>query len=122
MLPLHRTEVAVAVPTSDGHPRDEVVENEVVEDDDTRPAPERVDYPGVRLGVVPDVVESYVGPSRDALASSPRDGELDLLSERRDEERAVVGDARPLRRHGREVCDSHPPRLTREACRPRAPT
>ena len=45
VLELHRVEVAVAVAPADGHPGDEVVDDEVVQDDDARPAAQRVDDP-----------------------------------------------------------------------------
>ena len=57
VLALHRVEVAVAVSPADGHPRDEVVDDEVVQDDDARLPAERVDDPRVGVRVVPDVVE-----------------------------------------------------------------
>ncbi len=41
VLALHEIEVAVTVPAADGHARDEVVENEVVEDDDSGPLSKR---------------------------------------------------------------------------------
>ena len=34
VLALHEIEIAVPVPPTDGHPRDEMVEDEVVQDDD----------------------------------------------------------------------------------------
>ena len=61
-LPLHRGEVAVTVLSPDRQPRDEVVENELVHDDDAGPRPQRLDDPAVRLGVVADVVEADIGP------------------------------------------------------------
>ena len=73
VLALHRVEVAVAVAASDRHPRDEVVDDEVVEDDDTGPAAQGVDDPRVRLGVVPDVVQRDVGAARRALGPATDD-------------------------------------------------
>ena len=69
VLALHRVEVAVAVAAADRHPGDEVVDDEVVQDDDARPPAQRVDDPGVSVGVVADVVERGVGAARSALAS-----------------------------------------------------
>jgi hypothetical protein len=40
-LPLHRVEVAVPVTTTDRQPRDEMVQDEVVQHDDSRRAPQR---------------------------------------------------------------------------------
>ena len=71
-----------------------------------RPAPlERVDDPRVRLGAVSDVIEGDIGSAR-RVASSPRDDDdVEPLSKRREQERAVVGDPRAFRREGREVRD-----------------
>ena len=107
VLALHQVEVAVAVPASDRHPRDEVVEDEVVEDDDTGPLAQAVDDPGVRVGVVPDVVERDVGAPRRRLPPAADDRDVDPLAERRQEQGAVVGDARLLGRHRREVRQLH---------------
>ena len=97
VLGLHGVEVAVTVSTADRHPGDEVVEHEVVEDDDSRPATERVDDPCVRIGVVPDVVEGEVDSPWCALAAVPDDGDVDALLERR----AAAGRCSPRRRSSR---------------------
>ena len=106
-LALHRVEVAVAVAASDRQPGDEVVEHEVVQDDDTGPAAQRVDDPAVRVGVVADVVEREVGAARRPRAPAPDDLDVEALAQRGQEERGVVGDARALRRHRAEVGDLH---------------
>ena len=107
VVALHRVEVAVPVATADGHPGHEVVQDEVVEDDDAGAAAERVDDPRVRVGVVADVVEAEVCPARRALPPVRLHDEVDPPPEGRDEERRVVGDPRPLRRHRRVVRDPH---------------
>ena len=88
-------------------PDDEVVEHEVVEDDDSRLAAQRVDDPRVRVRVVPDVVERDVRPARRPLRPAPHDVDVDPLAQRRQEQRAVVGDAGLLGRHRAEVGDLH---------------
>ena len=107
VLALHQVEVGVAVPPPDGHSGDEVVEDEVVEDDDTRPLAQRVDDPGMRVRVVPDVVERDIGAARRRLLPPTHDGDVDPLAQRRKEQRAVVGDARLLGRHRAEVGELH---------------
>ena len=107
VLALHQVEVAVAVAARERHPRDEVVEDEVVEDDDARPLAQRVDDPGVGAGVVADVVERDVGLARRPPAAALHDLDVDPLAELRQEQRAVVRDARALRRHRREVGELH---------------
>ncbi len=64
VLALHRVEVAVAVAPPDGQTGDEVVKDEIVEDDEARAAAQRIDDPGVRVGVVADVVEAQIGAPR----------------------------------------------------------
>ncbi len=108
VLTLHDVEVAVPVATPDGHPRDEVVQDEVVENDHTGLLAQRVDDPRVRVGVVPDVVEGDVGSARCSLLPPSHDGHVDSLAQRRQQERAVVGDPRLLGRHGAEVREPHP--------------
>ena len=83
VLALHRVEVAVAVATADRHPGDEVVDDEVVQDDDTRPPAQRVDDPGVSVGVVADVVERRVGAARSALAPLLDDRHVEPLPQGR---------------------------------------
>ena len=51
---------------ADRDPGDEVVDDEVVQDDDAGPPPQRVDDPAVRVRVVADVVE------RDVRGDRPR--------------------------------------------------
>jgi hypothetical protein len=72
---LHRGEVAGAVLVTDGQAGDEVVQDEVVQDDDTGTPAQRFDDPAVRLGIVADVVEGDV--SRDGSRLAPTD-DLDL--------------------------------------------
>ncbi len=107
VLALHQVEVAVPVPAPDCHPRDEVVEDEVVEHHDAGTLAKSVDDPGMRVGVVPDMVERHVGAARRGLPPAADDVDVDPLAERRQEERAVIGDARLLGRHRREVRDPH---------------
>ena len=63
-LALHRVEVAVAVAAADREPGDEMVEHEVVQHDEPGRAPQRLDDPAVRLGIVADVVDAELGPAR----------------------------------------------------------
>ena len=64
LLELHRVQVAVRPAAGDGHPGDEVVQNDVVQDDDARTLAERLDDPAVRVRVVADVVERDVAAAR----------------------------------------------------------
>ena len=54
----------MAVAAADRQPRDQVVEDEVVQDDDAWPLAQRIDDPAVRVGVVADVVEGEVAARR----------------------------------------------------------
>jgi hypothetical protein len=90
--PLHRIEVAVPVPAADRHAGDEVVEDEVVKDDEPGRSSQRVEDPAVHLGVVADVVDGEVGPTRRPLRAALHHVHLDVRSERRHEQRRVVTD------------------------------
>ena len=85
VLLLHEVEVAVTVPAPDRHPGNEMVEDEIVQDDDSRSPSQGVDDPRVRVGVVPDVVEGDVGRHVPAEAASRAlsDDDVDALPERR---------------------------------------
>ena len=107
MTPLHRVEVAVPVAAADGHAGDEVVQDEVVEHDEPRRPPERVEDPTVRVGVVADVVDGEIGAARRSLRAALHDLDRDVLPERREQQRRVVRDPRGLRGHRREVRDLH---------------
>ena len=111
-FPLHRVEVAVAVAAADRQPCDEMVEDEVVEDDDARPLPKRLDDPAVRLRVVADVVERNVGAAARPRPAPLHDLDSDPLAQRRQEMGAVVGDPRPFRRHRAVVGDLHESRVS----------
>ena len=102
---LHRVQIALRIAAPERHPRDEVVEDEIVQDDHPGSLPERVHDPGVRLGVVADVVEADVRSARRLLRSSADDGDVQSLLERREQQRAVVGDSRALRGQRGEVRD-----------------
>ncbi len=97
VVALHRLHVAAPVATADRHPGDQVVQDELVQHDDAGPLAESVDDPGVRVGVVADVVEADVGMRR-ALAGLGDDDLLEPLAQRRQEQRRVVGDPRSRRR------------------------
>ena len=99
-LPLHRIEVPVTVAPPDREPGNEVVEHEVVQDDETRCPPQRLDDPSVRVGIVADVVNAEIDTVRRALAAATDDLDLGPLAQRGHEQRRVVRDARPLRWHG----------------------
>ena len=90
VLALHRVEVAVAVAAPDRHSRDEVVDDEVVQDDDSRPPAQRIDDPRMRVGVVPHVVERGIRASRSALAPFPARPSRRAARAGRQQERAVV--------------------------------
>src|SRR5437764_6329074 len=105
-LPLHGAEVALAVAPPEREARDEVVEDEVVEDDDPRALPQRLDDPAVRVGVVADVVEADVGVPRRRL-STRHDMDVEPLPQRREQELAVLRDSGPLWGKRREVGDLH---------------
>ena len=115
---LHRVQVAIGVAAAERHSGDEVMQDEVVEDDDAWPPPQRVDDPAVRVGVVSDVVERDVRPARRPPRSTSDDDDLQPLLERRQQQRAVVGDPRPLGRKRRVVGDLHEP-SSRSTSRPR---
>ncbi len=68
---MHRVQVAVVVPSAERQPRNEVVQDEVVEDDEPPSPLERIHDPAVRVGIVADVVERDVGAAR-RLRRSPR--------------------------------------------------
>ena len=107
VTPLHRVEVAVAVPATDRHTCDEVVEDEVVEHDEARHAPQGVEDPAVGVRIVADVVDGEVGSARRPLRPPLDDGQVDVLAKRGNEQCRVVGDPRRLGRHRREVGDPH---------------
>jgi hypothetical protein len=65
----------VTVLTADRQSCDEVMEDEVVQDDHTWAASQRVDDPAVRFRVVPDVVQRNVRRDR---ARSPAPHDLDV--------------------------------------------
>ena len=85
-LPLQRGEVGVAVLAADGQAGDEMVEHELVQHDDARPPPQRVDDPAVGVRVVADVVERDVGIRHRPGAPRPHDLDLDEPLERREKE------------------------------------
>ncbi len=60
-LPLHSVEISVPVRAADRDPRDQVVEDEVVEHDRAWLSSKGVDDPAVRIRVVADVVERKIG-------------------------------------------------------------
>ena len=82
-LSLHRVEVAVPVTATDRQTRDQVMQDEVVEDDDTRSAPERLENPAVSIRIVANMVDREIGSSRRLLRPSFDDGDLDPLAEGR---------------------------------------
>jgi len=103
---LHRCEVAGPVLVADRQAGDEMVQNEVVQDDDARAAAQRLHDPAVRLGIVADVIERDVRRDRPRPATAD-DLDIDEPAERRQQERGVIGDARPLRRERRVERDLH---------------
>jgi len=86
----HGSEIAVPVLPADRQSCDQMVEDEVVQDDHSRPASQRVDDPAVRFRIVADVVERDVG-GHGPCASAPHNRELNELPERRQQQRGVVG-------------------------------
>ena len=105
---LHRVEVAPRVAAGERQSGDEVVEHELVQDDDAGPRRERLRDPAVGLRVVADVVEREVRGGKAAEAPpAARRHDLDPLRELGQEQRAVVGHARPRRRQRRVVGDLH---------------
>ncbi len=108
VLALHEVEVRVPGPADRRvMPDDEVVEHEVVENDDAGLATQRVDDPRVRVRIVPDVVERDVRAAGRPLRPAAHHVDVDPLSQRRQEQRAVVGDPGLLRRHRAEVGELH---------------
>ena len=67
---LHGGEITVAVLPADRQSGDEVMEDEVVKDDHSRPASQRVHDPAVRLRVVANVVERDIGGNRPRPAAT----------------------------------------------------
>ena len=107
VLTLHQVEVRVSVAARQRHPGDEVVEDEVVQDDDARSLAQRVDDPCVRVRDR-SRRDRARRPSRAAPASTALTTvDVDPLPQRRKEQRAVVRDARALRRHRRVVGELH---------------
>ena len=76
-LSLHGVEVAVAVAAADRQPRDQMMEDEVVQNDDTWTLAESVDDPAVRVRVVAEVVERQVRLRR--AAAAPGDDDVEPL-------------------------------------------
>jgi len=64
VLALHRVEIAVTVAPPDRHPRDEVMEDEVVEDDGAGRPSQRVEDPAVCVRIVANMVNSELNTSR----------------------------------------------------------
>ena len=95
LLALHRREVAGGVPAGEGHADDQVVQDEVVQDDDSGLPAQRLDDPAVRLGVVADVVETDVRSGVTAEPAGTGDDDVDPLLERRQEQRGIVRDPGP---------------------------
>ena len=106
-LALHRVQVAVPVAAADREAGNEVVEDEVVQDDDAGPLPQRLDDPAVRVRVVADVVEVDVDVTQTQQAAPADRDDLDAPFERRQEEGAVVSDPRAVGRERRVVGDLH---------------
>src|SRR5438093_2856344 len=104
-LALHRSEIALGVPAAERHAGDEMVDDEVVEDDEAGAPPQRLHDPAVGPGIVADVVEGDVGAFREA---QPRTRvHVDETLELRQQQGAVVGDSRSVRRQRRVVRDFH---------------
>ena len=98
MPALERVEIGTRVAPRERQARDEMVEDEVVEHDDTRAAAERGHDPAVCLRIVADVVEGDVGLGRAAQSARAGLDDLEVVFQRGQEQRAVVGDTRPRRR------------------------
>jgi hypothetical protein len=79
-IAFHRREIADAVLAADREPGDEMVQDEVVQDDDTGPTSQRIDDPAVRLRIVADMKQRNVRRDR-ACASAPDNLELDEAAE-----------------------------------------
>jgi len=107
VLPLHRVEIAVPVATADRHPRDEVMEDEVVQHDESRRPAQGIHDPPVRVRVVAHVVHAEVDPARRPLATPLHDDDLAPLLQRGQEQRRVVGDAGALGRDRAEERHLH---------------
>ena len=105
-ISLHRGEIRGPVLVADRQPRDEMVEDELVQHDDAGAPAQSLDDPAVRLGIVADVVQRDVGGHRSRPAAA-HDVDLDEARERGQQQRGVIGNARPLRRKRRVVRDPH---------------
>ena len=87
---------------------------QLVQDDDAGPRAQRLDDPAVRVRVVAEVVERDVGAARRPLRPRADDLDVDPLAQRGQQQRAVVGDPRALRRERRVVGDLHARRLAEQ--------
>src|SRR4029077_14263507 len=63
-IAFHRREIAMTVLAADREPGDEMMQEEVMQYDDTRPASQRIDVPAVRLRIVADVKQRNVRRDR----------------------------------------------------------
>src|SRR6185437_9618044 len=95
------------VAAGEGDPRDQVMEHELVQDDDSVSPLECLHDPPVLDRVVADVVQVDVRLRRPAEPAGAGDDYVHPFSERRQEQRRVVGDPRPRRRQRRVVGDPH---------------
>ena len=112
-LALHRVEVPASVAPADRDPRDQMVEDVLVQDDDARALVEGIDDPAVGLRVVAYVVEGDV--RRGGLLALLGHHDLDSFTQSRQEQRGVVGDPRARRRQRRVVGDLHEMRASTQA-------
>jgi hypothetical protein len=62
-FPLHRVQVATSVAAAERHTRNQVMEDEIVQDDDAGAAAESLDDPAVRRRIVADVIDGDIGPA-----------------------------------------------------------
>ncbi len=83
-LTLHRVEIRAAVAPPDRDPGDQVVQDVLMQHDETATLTERIDDPAVSVRVVADVVERDVGRGRAFAGLSEHN--VDALAERRQQE------------------------------------
>ena len=86
-FPLHRVEVPLVVLAAEGQPGDEVVQDEVVQHDDSRTLAQSLNDPPVVIGVVADVIQRQVRASRCTPPRASDHGDLDPSREQHVQQR-----------------------------------
>src|SRR3954447_11117340 len=104
---LERIEICLAVAAAERDAGDQVMEDEVVEHDDSRGTPQRVEDPAVCIGIVSNMVNDEVDAPRRALRTVFHGHDLTAFLQRREQQRRVVRDSRAVGRHRAEERHLH---------------